>query len=167
MKQVSLENIQQAAKKLANTDKDWHFHILTPECQLNDQPKYALILENTSENQFLVHYSDEPAMDVGQQLVKLLHGDDVVGDTGVEESQSTPSSDKVKTILDKAEKMNQTGQFWHHHMLFPECKFNRHQGRWTIIFEDQDTGEVLESVSEDEPKSDLKLIKSLFYQQEK
>ena len=41
------------------------------------------------------------------------------------------------------------------------------QGKWMIIFEDLEKKEILESVTEKEPKADLKQIESLFYQQNK
>lgn len=50
-------------------------------------------------------------------------------------------------------------------MLYPACHFNPHPGKWTIMFEDQESGEVLESVTDQEPKTDLKHIEKLFYDQ--
>ena len=166
MKNTTINQIIEAVKKLSDEKKRWHFHILTPECQLNDEDNYALVLENTSDNEALVCYSDEPYMDVGKELVKLLHGEDVVADNKQKPKEAEPSA-QVKRILQRAKQLNKTGKSWHHHMLFPNCRFNKHQDKWTIIFEDKETGEVIESVSDDEPKNDLQHIETLFYQQKK
>jgi hypothetical protein len=45
--------------------------------------------------------------------------------------------------------------------------FNNSKGKWTIIFEDQENNEVIESVTKDEPKSDLQHIEKLFYAQKR
>jgi len=166
MKQITIEQIKQKAEKFASSGKKWHFHILTPACQLNDESNYALILENTTNNKSFACRSDEPYMDIGKELVKLLHGDDVVKDDNQETKVSEPSP-QVQKILEKAKQLNDAGKSWHHHMLFPDCRFNKHQDKWTIIFEDKEAGEIIESVSDDEPKGDLQHIETLFYQQKK
>lgn len=50
-------------------------------------------------------------------------------------------------------------------MLFPDCTFNKHKGKWAIIFEDAERGEILYSISTTEPKDDLKHIETAFYAQ--
>lgn len=166
MENVTIEEIKQKAKQFLETGKKWHFHILTPECQLNDEGGYALVLENTSDNEVYVCHSEEPYMDIGKELVKLLHGDDVVKNDNSETEKSEPS-DQVAKILSRAKELNEAGQSWHHHMLFPGCRFNKHNDKFAIIFEDKEAGEIIESVSEDEPKGDLRYIETLFYQQKK
>jgi hypothetical protein len=166
MQETTVDEIKNKAKDFSTSGKKWHFHILTPECQLNEKGGYALVLENTTDNEAYVSYSDEPYMDIGKELVKLLHGDDVVKDDK-EESQESKPSPQVQEILKRAKRLNNQGKSWHHHMLFPGCRFNKHSGKWAIIFEDKEAGEVIESVSDDEPKGDLKHIETLFYQQKK
>lgn len=166
MKNATIKEIKQKAKELVTTKKKWHFHILTPECQLNDEDNYALVLENTTDDESFVCRSDEPYMDIGKELVKLLHGDDVVDDKAQKVEKAEPS-EQVQKILSRAKQLNSEGKAWHHHMLFPNCRFNKHQGKWTIIFEDKESGEVIESVSDNEPKGDLQHIETLFYQQKK
>src|SRR3990167_4744759 len=78
MLSASLDQIKIITKQFSNQKKDWHFHILTPECQLNNTDKYALILENNSDNQTRVCYSDNPPMEVGKELVQLLHGENIM-----------------------------------------------------------------------------------------
>jgi len=167
MTESTVKEIKSTAKDLQTKNINWHFHILTPQCQLNDTNKFALILEDTEHHQSWVTYSDQPYMDIGKELVKILHGDDVIKNTNSQTSSETKPSKTVERLLKRAKKLNQSGKFWHHHMLFPKCQFNQHQGSWVIIFEDQENGEVLESVSENEPKEDLKHIETLFYSQKK
>ncbi len=162
---MTSDDIMALAKKIAEQKKKWHFHILTPECQLNDSNKYALVLENVTDRKEYVVYSEEPYMSIGQELVKLLHGDDVVKDK--EEEKNTPPSQKVVQLLERAKDLAQKGIFWHHHMLFPGCKYNKHSNKWVIVFEDPEKREIIESISGDEPKSDLQHIEGLFYSQKK
>jgi hypothetical protein len=166
MKQATISQIKKKAKQLASAGKNWHFHILTPECQLNDKKSYALILENATDDEVLVCYSDEPYMDIGKELVKLLHGEDVVKDKN-QQTEVTEPSPQVQEILKRAQQLNAAGKSWHHHLLFPGCRFNNHPDKWVIIFEDKEAGEIIESVSDNEPKEDLQHIETLFYQQKK
>lgn len=160
---ASVVDILQKAKELSRQKKSWHFHILTPGCLLNSHPDYALILEVPSDDQTFVDYSKERPMEVGKELVKLLHGGDVVQDAPL---ASTAASDGIKKILERASRINARGDFWHHHMLFPDCTFNKNPGKWTLILEDPQAKEILESVTGNEPKEDLKQIETLFYSQQ-
>lgn len=155
--------ILRGAKELSGQKKGWHFHILTPGCLLNSHPDYALILEVPSDGQTFVNYSKEKPMEMGKELVKLLHGVDVVQAPPL---ASAAASDGIKKILEKASQINNRGDFWHHHMLFPDCCFNKNPGKWTLILEVPQTKEILESVTEGEPKEDLKQIETLFYNQQ-
>lgn len=67
----------------------------------------------------------------------------------------------------KAKQLNKSGKAWHHHMLFPGCMFNKHVGKYVIVFENKKAGEIIESISDDEPKGDLQHIETLFYKQKK
>ena len=163
MQEQTLAQIKQQAHQYSSDQENWHFHILTPECQLNQKKSYALILENTDTNAVSVCYSDKPYMGVGQVLVKLLHGDQVLQNQK-DEALELPSS-QVRQILHRAQEKTKSGEFWHHHMLFPQCKFNKHGNKWVIIFEDTEKAEVIESISDQEPKNDLQHIEALFYSQ--
>ena len=165
MIKTSINKIKKIARELAQNKKSWHFHILTPTCQLNTIDQYALIVENSTDKKTYVCYSDKPYMGVGEIFVKLLHGDDVMQDKEKAEELSDPSP-TVKELIKRAKKLNQEGKFWHHHMLFPDCIFND-SGKWLILFEDQEKGEVLKGSTNSEPKSDLKHIETLFYNQKR
>ena len=161
----SVEEIKDLTQKFAIVGKKWHFHILTPECQLNESKDFSLILENNSEGEVYICHSDKPYMGIGQTLVKLLHGKDVIKDEKAANLQ--PPSPAVEKLLKRARELMDEGIFWHHHMLFPDCRFNQHKGKWVIVFEDQEKAEIIESISDDEPKSDLQHIEGLFYSQRK
>lgn len=162
---MNIEDIKVQARQFSQDGKAWHFHILTPECLLNDTGMYALILENATDHAEQVVFSEEPYMGVGEELVKLLHGADVMKeDAG---TKKISPSEHVAKILVRAKELTAHNIFWHHHMLFPGCKYNTHGGKWVILFEDTETGEVIESASDTEPKSDLQHIEGLFYAQKK
>ncbi|OGK61720.1 hypothetical protein A3G67_02665 [Candidatus Roizmanbacteria bacterium RIFCSPLOWO2_12_FULL_40_12] len=163
MKEVPIKEIEDEVEDCVKNHKKWHFHILTPACKLNTQQKYALVFENTDDNETLVSYSQEPKLLQDKEFAKKLHGDKVLD--GKSET-SEPSSGGQK-ILERIKELNSAGKPWHHHMFFPDCMFNENKGKWTIIFEDSERGLLLEATSEEEPKQDLRHIEVLFYQQKK
>jgi len=165
MQQLSVLEIKELAKSYSLIKANWHFHILTPECQLNKTDKYVLAIENIDSDMESVCYSNKPYMGIGQELVRLLHGDDVIKKN--DEKSLTPSSLEVKKLLNRAKELIKIGKFWHHHMLFPGCRYNKHKDRWVIVFEDKEKNEIIESISFNEPKSDLQHIEKLFYSQKK
>jgi hypothetical protein len=157
--EVSISEIKQKAYQFSREGKSWHFHILTPECKLNKSGRYAFVLENTTDKEVFVTYSDVPYMDVGRQLVQLLH-------QGILEKKAKPvkPSPAAKKIIERARELTSQGKLWHHHMLFPDCIFND-SGKWMIIFEDLENKKILKALSDEEPLSDLKQIETLYYQQ--
>ncbi len=161
MQEITLQETEEKAYQLANQAKNWHYHILTPACKFNTQKRFAFVLENASDGQVFVAYVDNAPLDMGKKLLAVLHGRNMFANG---EKQINLSS-SAKIILDKAHALNNQGKFWHHHIFFPTCVFNKNQGQWTVAFEDQETGEVLESVSQNEPKEDQKAIETLYYQQ--
>ncbi len=162
MEQIITDELIKKAKEFKDKKLKWHFHIFTPECNLNKTGRYSLILEDNTNDKIYSHDFDEKPMDLGKELLKLLHGNDILGK---EEMKTNKNAQSVKDILKKAKELNAKGLFWHHHMLFPDCIFNRHHGLWTLILEDQKNGQILESVTNFEPKEDLKQVETLFYQQ--
>jgi len=163
MKEVTIQELMETAKKINSEGKKWHFHMLTPDCMFNEiKNKQAFMLENTTDDEVYIVYSNDRYMDQGKELVKMLHGDSVT-----EKSESEPqiTNESVKLIVERAKELNKKGVHWHHHMLFPDCILNKHKGKWCIVFEDKEMNKLLEAVFEDEPKDDLRAIEILFYQQ--
>lgn len=74
---------------------------------------------------------------------------------------------KIAKNLKKAGKLNWKGVLWYHHMLFPDCIFNKDAGKWTIIFEDAETGEIITALYDKELVEDLRAIEVLYYEQRK
>ncbi len=162
MIETTIDNIMEKAKQFHSEGKKWHFHMLTPDCTFNESDKQAFVLENTTDSEVYVTYSDKRYMTEGKELVQLIHGASIVA----EESTESPEDDKaVKEIVRRAEELNDKGAHWHHHMLFPDCIYNKHKGNWCIVFEDPETGKTLEYVSKEEPKEALRKIEVLYYAQ--
>jgi hypothetical protein len=116
-------------------------------------------LENRTDGETYVAYSKERNMTLGKKLVQMLHG------KGILEKKAGRASPKIAKILEKAIKLNQKGVPWHHHMLFPDCIFNKDARKWAIILEDAETGEILTALYDEEPVEDLRKIEVLYYKQ--
>lgn len=164
MQITTLESIVKEAETAAHSNNSWHFHMLSPNCKFNDNPKQHALLVEILNGPTWVTYSDERPMDIGQKLVALLHGNKILTGSGDTNRTTQP---EMKTILDRTKDLNAKGILWHHHMLFPQCVLNQHQGKWNLIFEDPETNEILNVLYESEPINDLKEVEALFYAQKK
>ena len=163
MQEITIDEVMEKAKQWQKEGKKWHFHMLTPDCMFNEKKdKHAFVLENSTDNEVFVVYSDERYMEQGQELVKMIHGDEIMS-----EGSKPIEDENIKIILEKAKRFNEQGIHWHHHMLFPDCIFNKHKGKFCIVFEDKEEGRIIEAVSDEEPKENLNKIEVLYYQQKK
>lgn len=162
MKECSLETVIEKAKSWHAQGKAWHFHLLTPDCVFNSRHGYALVLENETDDQVYVAYSDQSPMEVDHELVILLYGDEILAE---EKITSAPTNEQMQLILKKARELNERGTLWHHHMLPPVCIFNSHKGQWNVFFEDKKDNKVVEAVYDDEPVDDIRQIEVLFFAQ--
>ena len=162
MEEITISELMQNAKDLTKHDSKWHFHLLTPECIYNERrDKHALILEDSSDNRTYVAYSATKNMKQGETLLKMLYGRKFLEEIQLDEEEDP----EFRMILRKAKHLNAMGVPWHHHMLFPECIFNKHKDKWCILFEDPETKATIESFSQSEPKEKLAKIEALFYKQ--
>src|SRR3990172_2016508 len=162
MKIVSIAEIVKLAEKLKKDGKKWHFHLLTPECVFNKEGSYPLVLENSSDRQTLVNYSEAKQEEAGKILLELLHG--IKTDESYKKTESATSLE-ISNMAKRAGELTERGIPWHHHALFPDCIFNKSGGYWVLMLEDPETKEVLESVTDYKPDADLQLIEPLFYKQ--
>jgi hypothetical protein len=153
--------ILKTAKTFADNGADWHFHILTPDCILNEKKEFAVIIEDNTNNTAAVCYFKEKPMSLGKEMLELLMGKDFIKK---ESDVAAPSSAKLTALLERISSLNNKKQFWHHHMLFPNCIFNKEKGKWNIILEDK--GELLSYTSTHKPKAELAMVEKLFYSQE-
>lgn len=161
MEEITIEQVMERAKEFQNQGKKWHFHMLTPDCMFNVQDKQAFVLENVTDSHSFVVYSDTRYMEQGQKLVKMLHGEKIL-DNRPEKQEDDAA---IEIIVEKAKKYNERGISWHHHMLFPHCIFNKHTGKWCIVFEDKEENKIIDSLSEHEPKENLNKVEVLYYAQ--
>lgn len=161
MQEVSKENILKIAQELHDSQKEWHFHLLTPDCLLNTSGKFVLVLEDKDNKEVYSYVADEKPMDTSEALLRLLHGNKIMD----EKEELGEVSEKVKGMMKRAKELNENGYFWHHHVLFPYCTYNSHPGKWTVVLEDTQKKEKMESESDEEPKADMKEIEPAFYHQ--
>src|SRR3989338_360917 len=119
MQIASVEEIKKLAEQYQTRGDKWHFHILTPKCQLNTKNKYALILENAINNITHVCYSEEPYMSIGKELVQLLHGKDVIKNQ--EENKEWLPSTGVNKLLERAKELSKKEKAYGDARILPAC----------------------------------------------
>ena len=163
MEEITIQELVEKAKQLHSEGKKWHFHLLMPKCVFNQRKdKHAFVLENTTDNKTYVVYSDKRYLKEGEQLVKLLYGNRILEKP---EERSSIQNRNIIPMLERANELNKGGIMWHHHLLFPDCVFNKDKGKWNIFFEDPEKNNVIQALYEEEPVSDLKRIEVLYYKQ--
>jgi len=167
MTEVSAERLLEIGRELQASGERWHNHVLSADCELNRRAQPALVVEASDRELVYVAYSDEPMMDVGRALATMVHGADPLARSraGEAEIEMHPDSPAVVEMMTRARDLSERGQHWHHHILFPECVFNAHPGQWTLLFEDPETRETLESVTSDRPARDIQVTETLFFSQ--
>jgi hypothetical protein len=163
VEEASLEAMREKAHGLASRGKNWHFHILTPNCLLNLKQRYAFIFEDVESKQYFVHYSDQMESELGRELAPMLHGEKVL--QREEENDKYAPSETVQHMLSRAGELSKLRMEWHHHLLFPGCQYNKNASKYTLVFEDPETRATIENTTGSEPSDDLKLIEKLFYAQ--
>lgn len=163
MKQVSLTDLKKKAKEASGEDKNWHYHILTPGCVFNRKVKHAVVLEDVDNDEQYVSYSVKDPEKERKNLAKLV-GDKK--DTKKKKDEKKPT-EKAKEIIKRAKKLNSKNVEWHYHLLSPDCVFNTEEGKWKLLFEDSVAGEVLESVSKQNPVKAKEKIGKLFSEQKR
>jgi hypothetical protein len=152
--EVSYEELVGKARAIAAAGARGHLHTTLPGCLITGSPRRAIVLEATDEGAVYAFFDDAPIEERAKPLAILLHGaDSVPGDR----EELAPASEAVNRM---AERMG-AGK-GHFHILNPVCLANPNPGRWTILFEDADLG-VLESVSDERPLADIRLVERLIY----
>ncbi len=165
MREIRKKDVLPKAKDWKDQGKKWHFHLLSPNCIFNEKnDNDALILENSTDDQSYVLYTKQRQLKLGKTLIRLLHGNDILQNN---KKIRQPQTEQFIKIVKRAEQMNKCGTPWHHHVFFPDCKYNDHVGQWNIVMEDSKQGSLLEAVYNLEPEDDLKIIEQLFYKQKK
>jgi hypothetical protein len=160
MQKVSARELMRKAGEMAKLAKSWHYHELSPGCRFNDRKLNALVLENETDRQCFVSYSEERPLEEGKMLVRLLHGETILE----VKAGASPPSKEMQDILERARALNGKQKPWEHHLLFPECIFNTHKGGWVLVFEGDET---IESITREKPSAGLDELERLFYAQKK
>ena len=152
--EVSYASLVEKARSIAAAGARGHLHTTPPWCLITGSPRRAIVLEATDEGAVVGFFDDQPIEERAKPLAILLHGADSVPD---DHEELQPACAAVR---DMAERM-QAGK-GHFHILNPVCLANPNPGRWTILFEDAELG-VLESVSDERPLADIRLVERLIY----
>lgn len=71
-----------------------------------------------------------------------------------------------KEIIEIARQFNKDGALWHNHFLAVKCIYNT-SGKFQVILENEQSGEVYFFNFEKQPTDTLKLLEDLFFEQNK
>jgi hypothetical protein len=152
--ELGYEDLAQKARAIAHGGGRGHLHTTVPGCLITGRARQAIVLEATDEGAVYAFFDERPIEERAKPLAILLHGADSVPG---EAEELLPACAAVKRMADRM-RMGKG----HFHILNPVCLVNPHRGRWTILFEDAELG-VLESVSDDRPLADIRLVERLIY----
>ena len=154
MAEVSYEALVAKARGIAAAGGRGHLHTTPPGCRITGDSRRAIVLEATDEGTACAFFDEAPIEERARPLAILLHGADSVPD---DDEVLEAASSAVNTMADRM-RMGKG----HFHILDPACLANPNPGRWTIVFEDDDLG-VLESVTDERPLADIRLVERLIY----
>jgi hypothetical protein len=152
--ELGYDELVKKARAIAAAGTRGHVHTTLPECLITGSPRRAIVLEATDEGAVFGFFDDQPIEDRAKPLAILLHGADSVPD---DHDELQPACAAVNRMADRM-RMGKG----HFHILNPVCLANPNPGRWTILFEDAELG-VLESVSDERPLADIRLVERLIY----
>jgi hypothetical protein len=154
LERVSYDTLVTRAQKAAASGVPAHLHTTPPDCLITGAAQRAIVLEISGEAGACAWFSDEPIEALAKPLAILLHGADSVPK---DDEALEPASAAVERMAGRMR-----GGHGHFHILGPACQVNPHRGQWTILFEDDELG-VLESVSDERPLADIRLVERLIY----
>jgi len=152
--EVSYASLVAKARGIADAGARGHLHTTPPGCLITGSPRRAIVMEATDEGAVVGFFDDQPIEDRAKPLAILLHGADSVPE---DHDELQPACAAVNRMADRM-RMGKG----HFHILNPVCLANPNPGRWTILFEDAELG-ALESVSDDRPLADIRLVERLIY----
>ena len=152
--ELGYPELVQEAERIVQSGGCGHIHTTPPGCRITGTLRRAIVLEATDEGVAYGFFDERPIEARARPLAILLHGADSVPDS---DETLQPAGDAVARMADRM----RAGK-GHFHILTPVCMVNPYPGRWTIVFEDTELG-VLESVSDDRPLADIRLIERLIY----
>ncbi|MDZ4394354.1 hypothetical protein [Cypionkella sp.] len=131
--EIALKDCLPLAQRLAKDGKHWHSHVLSPGCIQNPfEGVYALVIEDDDAVIPYIANSGATFPEVDKDLVKMLHGVDILDARKVVSASGNFHSSR---LLVHVLALQADGVAWHHHMHFPSCAFNPHPGKWSISVE--------------------------------
>jgi hypothetical protein len=152
--ELGYEDLVEKARAIARAGSRGHLHTTVPGCLITGSARRGIVLESTDEGAVYAFLDERPIEDRAKPLAILLHGADSVPG---EADELQPACAAVNRMADRM----RAGK-GHFHILNPVCLVNPHAGRWTILFEDAELG-VIESVSDERPLADIRLVERLIY----
>jgi hypothetical protein len=162
MQEITISQAREKTRVWQEQGKMWHFHVLFPDCIFNTQSKqYAMVLEDRTSGETFVIYSDNGFAKISQEFLKLHYGDDILKTRAGGVSQERPAN----TLLAQCEIFKQNKVLWHHHMLFPDCIFNDHPGKWNIVMEGSGEARVFNALYDEEPLDDFQEIEIEYFKE--
>ncbi|MFH1447511.1 MAG: hypothetical protein ABIG39_01495 [Candidatus Micrarchaeota archaeon] len=69
----------------------------------------------------------------------------------------------MEEIISEAKRLTGGKIQWHFHMLGTDCIFNQHKGKFTMILENEESGEIQFSLSEKKPLKEAKELADMLY----
>lgn len=162
MIELTVEEARKKAKELQHSGHNWHFHVLFPGCVFNENDQvFSLVMEDRMADVTYVVYSEEGLTWFGNEMMSNYFSQ-IYPDP--EEMESRPKIEGNE-ILDQCRKLQHEGVAWHHHMLYPDCIFNQHKGKWNLVFESVEAGLNLNQTSEEEPLEILQELEFAYFKQ--
>lgn len=162
MQEITIDQAREKARSWLTKGKNWHFHVLFPDCVFNTQSnQFALVLENRTADQTFAVYSDNGFAKISQEFLKLRYGDSIL------ETQAgvVPQEKPANTLLTQCEVFKQNKVLWHHHLLFPDCIFNQHPGKWNIVLEGSGEARTFNALYDEEPMDDFRQLEIEYFKE--
>jgi len=164
MKKITLTEAREKAGSWHSQGYRWHFHVLFPGCVFNtNKEQYALVMENRSSDQTFVVYSDSGFAKVSQEFLKLIYGDNILDKT--HSGMGTFSKPTGRAIMKRCETLIRENIPWHHHMLFPDCIYNTHPGKWNLVLEGGGEDQTVSELYDEEPREDFQQMEIAYFEE--
>jgi hypothetical protein len=163
VQEISVDLAREKGRYWQKQGDNWHFHVLFPECVFNTKSnQYALVMENHTTGQTYVAYSENGFTKFSQELLKLRYGDNILDE---ERTIAQSKEEPTNPLFIQCAVFTRKNIPWHHHMLFPDCIFNQHPGKWNIILEGKGESRTINMLYDEEPLMDLQQLEIAYFKE--